>query len=139
MAVGDPDAERIPHRDAGMFVPAQPKLVWHTTETRRLPAYDGSSPHFTLDPASGRLWQHIPIDRAARSLEHPPGAVETNRANAVQVELLGFARDTPSWPRASYRRIASLARWIEENHRVPRRSGVEFSTTPHRLSSDAWL
>ncbi len=104
-----------------------------------MPAYDGSSPHFTLDPAGGALWQHIPINRSARSLEHPPGSVETNRANAAQVELLGFARDTPSWPRAHYRRIASLARWIEENHGVPRRSGVEFTTTPHRLSSDAWL
>src|SRR3954468_7403883 len=139
MAIWHPHATRIPYRDAGAYVPADPKLVWHTTETLRLPAYDGSAPHLTLDPANGSLWQHIPLDRAARALEHPPGSVETNRADCVQVELIGFARDTPSWPRAHYARIASLARWIEANHDVPRRSTVTFATTPQRLDSDTWL
>jgi N-acetyl-anhydromuramyl-L-alanine amidase AmpD len=32
-----------------------------------------------------------------------------------------------------------LARWIEANHDVPRRSTVRFSTTPQRLASDDWL
>jgi hypothetical protein len=139
MPVWHPRAVRIPYPDAGQYVEAGLKLVWHTTETLRRPAYDGSAPHFTFDAANGSLWQHIPIDRAARALEHPPGTVETNRAGCVQVELLGFARDTPSWPRAHYARIASLARWIEANHGVPRRCGVEFAATPHRLGSAAWL
>jgi N-acetyl-anhydromuramyl-L-alanine amidase AmpD len=139
MPVWHPDALRVPYRDAGAYVDAAPKLVWHTTETERLPAYDGSAPHMTLDPAAGRLWQHIPLDRAARALEHAPGTVETNRARCAQVELLGFARDTPLWPRDRYERIATLARWIEANHGVPRLSTVTFATTPHRLADDAWL
>src|SRR3954452_17055459 len=139
MPLWHPRALRVPYRDAGAYVDAAPKLVWHTTETERLPAYDGSAPHMTLDPALGRLWQHIPLDRAARALEHRPGTVETNRAGCVQVELLGFARDTPSWPRSHYARMATLARWIEANHGVPRRSTVTFATKPHRLADDAWL
>jgi N-acetyl-anhydromuramyl-L-alanine amidase AmpD len=139
MPVWHPDALRVPYRDAGAYVEAAPKLVWHTTETKRLPAYDGSAPHLTLDPAAGTLWQHIPLDHAARALEHRAGTVETNRAGCVQVELIGFARDTPSWPRADYDRIAELGRWIEANHGVPRRSTVTFATTPHRLGDQAWL
>lgn len=139
MPVWHPHALRVSYRDAGAYVDAAPKLVWHTTETQRLPAYDASAPHMTMDPATGRLWQHIPIDRAARALEHPPGTVETNRARCVQVELLGFARETPSWPRAHYARMATLARWIEANHGVPRRSTVTFATRPHRLPAEAWL
>jgi N-acetyl-anhydromuramyl-L-alanine amidase AmpD len=139
MPLWHPDALRVPYRDAGVYVDAGAKLVWHTTETERLPAYDGFAPHMTLDPAAGTLWQHIPLDRAARALEHPPGTVDTNRADCVQVELIGFARDTPSWPDTHYERVAALARWIEANHAVPRHSTVTFATTPHRLADDEWL
>lgn len=81
-ALWHPDAVRRIHPDAGAFTGGGRKLVWHTTETKALPNYGGSAPHFTLDPATGRLWQHIPLNKAARAeggrtqlLEHRAGRV----------------------------------------------------------------
>jgi hypothetical protein len=140
-----PGAERVPGRDAGVFVAAGPKIVWHTTEGSSVDgaigAYraTGSWPHMTFDPHTGRLVQHIALNRAARALEHPAGTVETNRAHAIQVELVGFAAHTPEWPGADYARIAGLARRIEAAVGVPRRKLAGFNTTPHRLAAGTWL
>jgi hypothetical protein len=134
-----PEAIRVPYSDAGPFVKAAPKIVWHTTEGKSLPTYSGSAPHFTFNPRTGQLWQHIALDRAAKSLEHPSGTVETNHAHAIQVELIGFAEDTPKWSKADYARIAKLARWIELHAAVPSQCSVTFTTTPKRLSPAAWL
>jgi len=144
-----PDATRVPGRDAGPFVKAGAKLLWHTTEGSSaegaINAYGatGSWPHFTFEPKTGRLFQHLPLNVAGRALEHPAGTVETNRANVIQVELVGRAAETPKWTDAEYARVAMLARWIEYNARVPRRCTVVFNATPQRqaqrLSGADWL
>lgn len=139
MPVWHPDAKRVPYSDAGPYVAAAPKIVWHTTETQGLPIYSGSAPHFTFNPATGSLWQHIPINRSAKSLEHPSGTVETNHANCVQVELIGYAKDTGEWPASQYARIAKLARWIEANHGVPSTCGVNFVSGTLHLPDSTWL
>lgn len=135
-----PGAKRAAYPDAGPYaLSAPPKLVWHTTEGVGLPRYSGSAPHFTLDPKTGELWQHVSIDRASMALLHPPGTVHTNHAHAIQVELIGSAKDTPTWPDFYYRNIAKLARWIEANAGVPRRCTVEFRVGVPRLGSTAWV
>jgi hypothetical protein len=138
-----PAAIRVPHSDAGAFVSGIPaKLVWHTTEGSSLPHYAGGQPHFTFHPQTGALYQHIPINRAAKTLKHPAGTVETNRANAIQVELIGFASQTHLWTDAAYKRIAQLARWIEANAGVESQCSVKFgggSTVFTRLLPGAWL
>lgn len=137
-----PEAKRIPYPDAGPMSVGRPKLVWHTTEGHSLPTYSGSAPHFTLDPRTGQLWQHTALDRCARSLEHPAGTVETNRAHAIQVELIGGAADTPNWTDNDYTHIAQLARWIEHNAGVAPECTVQFSATPgaaKRMGTAEWL
>jgi hypothetical protein len=150
-----PGALKIRYDDAGAFVTAGPKALWHTTEGLSLPTYSGSAPHFTFNPKSGSLWQHMPINRAAKSLEHPAGTVETNRAHAIQVELIAFSDVAEAkrlgrpdyavvnFTAADYARIAQLARWIEKNAGVPRKCGVKFVPYPSavypRLSPSAWL
>jgi hypothetical protein len=146
MAFWHPRATRKIHRDAGSFVGGGRKLVWHTTEGGSLPNYGGDSPHFTLDPQDGRLWQHIPLSRAARALQQGG----PNFWNTVQVELIGFAdekeakkhgllrRAVINWTDDEYAEVAKLARWIEANFDVPRRSNVEFlHHTNHLASPDA--
>lgn len=136
-ALWHPDAIRRIHPDSGGHQGGGHKIVWHTTETHGLPNYGGSAPHFTLDPATGRLWQHIPLNRGGRALL--PGG--PNFWNAIQVELLGFARESHTWPAGSYRRIGKLARWIEANFGVPRSTTVTFKgdhSTPHLSSRDAF-
>lgn len=125
----------------GTYLDVPPKLVWHTTEGFGLPTYSGSHPHFTLDPKTGKLWQHISIRSGAMALRNLRGSVETNRAHAIQVELIGFARQTPGWSDAAYANIAKLARWIEKHAGVKRASSVRFGgagNLPPRLSGSAW-
>ena len=130
-----PQAVRRIHINAGGFQGGGHKIVWHTTEGSSLPNYGGSAPHFTLDPANGRLWQHIPLDRAARALK----AGGPNFWNAIQVELIGFAAESQTWPPLRYTRIAKLARWIEANFAVPRSAGVTFvGNVSHMPSSQAF-
>ena len=138
-ALWHPRATRRTQIDAGGFEGGGHKIVWHTTEGTSLPNYGGSSPHFTLDPADGGLWQHIPLNRAARALM----AGGPNFWNTVQVELIGYAdtavaktRGTPgravvNWPDGHYHRIAELARWIESNFGVPRKCTVDFVGNGH--------
>jgi hypothetical protein len=137
-ALWHPRAARAPHIDSGSFAGGGRKIVWHTTEGSSLPNYGGSAPHFTLNPQTGQLWQHIPLNRAARALAHPSGP-ETNRANAIQVELIGFAKDTGNWSAGAYANIAELARWIEAAFGVPRRTGVQFTVPATRLSGNSFF
>lgn len=123
----------------GKYLHVPAKLVWHTTEGSSLPSYSGSHPHFTLNPKTGQLWQHISIASGAMALLHPTGTVETNRAHAIQVELIGRAAETGGWPASYYERIAKLARWIEAHGGVRRDCTVGFSNTPHRLTDQGWL
>jgi len=147
-ALWHPNAVRRVHQDAGAWQGGGRKLVWHTTEGSSLPNYGGSAPHFTLDPKDGSLWQHIPLNRAARALE----AGGPNFWHTVQVELIGWAdtdlaeshgkreRAVVNWTDAYYKRIAELARWIEANFDVPRTCGVTFvgnGHTAHLASLDA--
>lgn len=129
MSAWHPRAIRVTYSSIGSYIAAGHKCLWHTTEGFGLPRYVGSNPHFTLDPKTGRLWQHQPITEPSKALLHPPGTMETNRAHVIQTELIGFAAQTEHWSDAEYARIAALARWIEENANVPRRCAVKFTST----------
>ena len=124
----------------GSYINVAPKIVWHTTEGSNLPSYSGSHPHFTIEPESGKLYQHIPITSGAMALLNASGGVETNRANCIQVEIIGTAASTQNLSDKAYRNLASLARWIEKYHRVPRKATVRFqdASSYRRLSGSDW-
>lgn len=79
--------------------------VLHTTEGTDWPGYGGGkeSPNYTAKPdfANKRLvWRaHFPDEMSARALVNAAGGVETNTANAVQVELVGTCdpKHAKSW------------------------------------------
>lgn len=136
MAIWHADAKKVSNIDAGPFQGnGGRKLVWHSTEGSSLPNYGGSSPHFTINPGTGDLWQHIPIDRAARALMAGGPNMWTA---SYQVEIIGFAKDSANWPPSWYKRLGKLARWIEKNGGVPRRAGVTFTDSQHvnRMTAD---
>jgi hypothetical protein len=140
-------AEKLPGENAGAFAAGTgPKIVWHTTEggsaDSALHEYrrTRSFPHFTLHPQTGRLVQHVAMDLAARALEHPVGVVETNKAHAIQVELVGFAAEAPGWDGDDYARIARLAREIESACGVKRMALAPFLPTQVvHLGATQWL
>ena len=135
----------------GAYLNVPAKGVLHTTEGSSLPGYSGSHPHFTLDFKRKLLYQHIPVTSGAMALVNLSGGVETNRARAIQIELVGFsdanrARElgrsawaVVNWTDDDYAQIAELARWVERWCGVPRQCSVTFTNSHHSLSGAAWL
>ena len=123
----------------GPFLSGIPKrLVWHTTEGSSLPTYAGSNPHFTLNARNGTLYQHQSVSGASRTLRNDTGGVETNRQGAIQVEVIGFASQSPNWSDGEYAELAELARWIEARCGVARRCDVAFVAGRAEMSASKW-
>ncbi|MGW2379317.1 hypothetical protein [Streptomyces sp. NPDC001658] len=116
--------------------------VVHTTEGRTLPSYGGGAlaPTVTGVPdfkaKKIRWYQHYDVDESARALANKLGGVETNTANAFQVELVGTCDAKHStvwdgkragvdyiyWPAApewALAEVAWLVRWLNQQHKVP--------------------
>ncbi|MGY0065117.1 peptidoglycan-binding protein (plasmid) [Streptomyces sp. LZ34] len=140
--------------------------VIHTTEGKTLPTYGGgaSAPNFTAVPdfKNKRLnWhQHFDFDESARALVNKSGGVETNTANAVQVELVGTCDPGTSkkwggkntshifWPEApdwALRELAKFVKWAHDKHGVRLASTVTWKAYPAsygtngvRLTQSQW-
>lgn len=113
-----PPATQTLGNNSGDFKPGYPKRgVIHTTEgtttAGAVAAYkkNNSWPHFTVG-INGLVDQHVSLHKAARALQNDPGNVETNRAGAIQIEVVGKAANTV-WPMAQISAMQKLMRWIE--------------------------
>jgi len=160
VTVWHPSAKRQQLEDAGSFTGGGHKFLVHTTEGSTL---DGafvtvelkrSAPHFLLEVKNGRrrLVQCIPINRAARGLKHDFGP-ETNRANCIQVEVVGFTDRTeaakaghlelwvPNWSVDIYKHLHLLMQWTHDHFSVPMRADHPFMGQPGyaRLSGQAFF
>jgi hypothetical protein len=147
--------------------------VIHTTEGRTLPDYRGGrdAPNFTALPdipnKKLRWYQHFDFDTSSRALMNLSGGVETNTANAVQIELVGtcdernastwdgkragvdyiFWPDAPDWLLAE---LALFVKWAHEQHGIRLSStvtwkaykkgqvGGSYGANGVRLTGDAW-
>lgn len=149
----DLHVEKLPMANAGFFIPnCGWKLTLHTTETA-----PGSgrglisnwargvtgTPHFLLDLFDGRehytAVQMIDFAHAAKTLEHPAGTKETNKARSVQIEIVEFAKNSPNWSEKLYRALASLAVLIEHQVPIPRKIPRAFSSMPNRYTQTGWI
>lgn len=85
-----------------------PKAVWHTTEGRSIEAavnaYRPYPPQLIVDPWAKRKVQHIPLNRCGYSLLNS----DADDSYCFQVEVVGFAEDTPGWPE-------DVLQWLGEN------------------------
>lgn len=68
------------------------KVLLHSTETQSWPAYGGAggNPTLTYNPWTHEWRQHIPLTARATALMNA-GDYQTNRANVVQIEIVGYA------------------------------------------------
>ena len=126
-------------------------VVWHSTETFGWPGYSGGSmaPNYTVLPdiANKRLlWRaHFEDQQSSRALVNAPGGVDTNTANAIQVEIIGtcnpawaktwpgtskvggrdylYLPDAPDWFLAG---LADFARDMNRRHGIPLTSGLTW-------------
>jgi hypothetical protein len=120
-APGEPDAERVPGNNAGLYMPFSTwSFLLHTTEGYRLAdalsAYkaNNSWPHMTLDADREVLWQHVPFNRPARALKNASGGVQTNRYRVIQLEIIGRAAESPGWSQVKLQRIGHLLARVRE-------------------------
>lgn len=102
MAVNEWAFERIatfPH-DGGSYIDglAPWRLVLHTTEggggvfgQAAFMAGTGNYAHVVADPKAREVRQLVSFARSVTTAKNKPGGVETNRAHAVQVEIVWYA------------------------------------------------
>jgi hypothetical protein len=155
-----PRAKRQQLEDAGAFTGGGRKFLVHTTEGPTLEgAFEAvrvkrAAPHFILEVKNGRrrLVQYIPLGRAARGLVHVSGP-ETNRANCIQVEVVGWTDGrlalqhghpelwVPHWALDVYRALHQLMTWTHNNFEVPMHAHHPFIGHPgyRRLSGRQFL
>lgn len=156
-----PNAKKQELENAGPFTGGGRKFLVHTTEGTTLEsAFDTvkakrSAPHFILEVKNGqrRLVQCIPIDHASRGLEHPSGTPETNHANCIQVEVVGFTDGklakklghpelhVPHWAPEVYKYLHLLMQWTNRHFGVPMEAHHPFIGQPRyaRLSGQAFV
>ena len=136
-------------------------VVLHTTEGAGWPGYSGgaAAPNLTAypDPNTHHVtWrQHYRLDRSSRALMNPPGGVNTNSTQVVQVEMIGtcdrsgpkgalYWPDAPDW---ALRGIADFLAFMHKEWAVPLTSPVpgwlpypaSYGNSRVRLSGAAWL
>lgn len=110
---------------------AAPRVTLHTTESPRgsirgvLNLWDMAEargtltvPHFTIDPGTKRVVQHRDLYGPACALEGC-SSVSTNGVPNVQVEICGYAAESPFW---SDEDLAFIGDWLA----AVRKSGFEF-------------
>lgn len=147
--------EHCPTNDDGAFTGGGKKIVWHTTET----AWDtfvgvrdgfinksrlgqGVESHLLIGGGEKgskvSVAQFVPFNRSSRALKHPSGTSETNRANAIQIEICGFAAESGEWPDSRYKALANLLQLI--NHRRPTANYVPRAfTNDKRFTSGGFV
>jgi len=126
--------------ETGPFTGGGWKLIWHTTEGGNMSSVlhtlrqKGAEVHFVIAPEIGLVEQMVRLNQYGKGLMHPAGTPETNRANCIQVEIIGFAKDSPHWGEHIYRNLARLALLIEHRVAIPRRVGRPFGTNVQRVT-----
>lgn len=99
---------------------ANPKLVIHTTETTGFPNYDWP-PHITYHIDEDRGQRHVDGRLGAYALRSPGGGRSPNyQAGPVfQIEVVAFARESPTQPDWWYQRLARLIADVCTDWKIP--------------------
>lgn len=106
-----------------------PKIIVHTTESDTKPNWAslGSGiPHFTIDPGADRVWQHLGLDVAAYTLKGGEHSPNSGGGVAIQIEVVGHAKDTAQWSPDRYRSLRRLVRWVAGTIGAPEVSPFPF-------------
>jgi hypothetical protein len=112
------------------FIPLPWRGVLHTTEGNTLEdavqtfRTTNFWPHFTIEAKTLRIAQHLPLTVGARSLSDK--STPENAARCIQIEIVGRAAESPTWPSEHLAFIRDVMRQIEDLVPIPRQSGLKF-------------
>ncbi len=114
-AVWMPTARRGGHRN---YRRSNPLLVLHTRESPRVGGTYPWPPHMSIDLNTGEVHQHVEFHSSAYAMRHSQPNRRGGRPT-YQVELVGYARDTPHYSDEWYAALADLVSWFHHNLGVP--------------------
>lgn len=122
-----------------------PVLILHTTQgswksaLATFASEPGKAPHVLIDPTTRSSKTYQPdFTKPSKSLKNLPGGVETNnRGGVVQVEIVGFVDNVPSYSDSWYQTLADMLLPICRMGNIPVKFPCSF-VNPQRLSFDAW-
>lgn len=99
---------------------ANPKLCLHTTETKGFPNYSWP-PHITFNPSENTGRQHVTGTKGAYALRSPGGGESPNYQGGLvfQIEIIGYAADTDTYPDWWYQNLAALIVDVCEDWNIP--------------------
>lgn len=131
------------------FLPMPWRGVLHTTEGASADGAISSFqqtnfwPHFTIEPRTLKVFQHLPLSIGARALSDH--GTPQNAAHCIQIEIVGMAAASPQLPPEQLAFIRDVMRQIENLVPIPRRSdrtfldaaGVNANPNNH-MSIDEW-
>jgi hypothetical protein len=138
---------------AGHHEQGRPKIVWHTTEGRDLRTMQrvlfdkNAGPHFLLGRDGTKrehftVIQFFPLNQGARALRNDAhDLLPTNRANCIQIEVCGYAREAEDdyCQPGIITAMAQLVRLIENRVDVPRKAPRKFSRKPFRYTDRGFV
>lgn len=122
------------------FTGSAKKVTLHTTETSVKPNWEAQQsgiPHLTVDLDSGQRWQHLPFDLAAYTLSGGDNSPNSASGVNIQIELIGYTADCPSWPAEDYADLRQVLEWLGANLAIPYGFPHSFSS-PIRLDWPYW-
>ncbi len=127
------------------FTGSARKVTLHTTETSAKPNWETQQfgiPHLTVDPVTDRRWQHLPFDIAAYALAGGQHSPNSDAGLNIQIEIIGHAKDTPTWPDTAYRHLRSVLAWLSTNLDIPMVVPFPFTgpdgSGPHGAVRQPW-
>lgn len=105
------------------------KIILHTTEGPTKPNWaqlKRGIPHFTVDFKTNQLWQHLKLNVAAYTLKGNGHSPNSDAGVVIQIEMVGFAKDTGDWPDGHYNDLRQLLGWICNANDIPWAFPVAF-------------
>lgn len=146
-------AVRDPVKDTGPMLSGPWRGVIHSTEgasyagARGAYGATGNFPHFTasFETSKFEIWQHLPLTSYATALVHPTNGPETNRLACIQIEVVGFAEQSPGWPIGLLDGLRTWMEWIEAQTGVQALSPqflpypMSAGQTLARMSATEWM
>ncbi|PEE61283.1 hypothetical protein COM74_30545 [Bacillus thuringiensis] len=148
-----PGAEKRPRQPVGpRYRPMMPwRGVLHTTEGDTLSGAEQRLDekkiwsHLIIEPKTLKVVQYIPLNVGSRAMGDAGGTLATNSAHAVQIEIVGHAKDSPNLSPEHLAFIREVIREVEGLVPIPRWSGRFFldeagvnSNPGNRMSVQEW-
>jgi len=122
------------------FTGTAKKITLHTTETSVKPNWEQQQsgiPHLTVDLSTGQRWQHLDFGIAAYTLSGGDKSPNSASGVNIQIEIIGYTKDCPTWSGAKYDELAEILLWLSDNLHIPYEFPLAFSL-PKRQSWATW-